>query len=519
MKRALLIIGVITILSACQKDLLEQAPNNKISTENFIPDLALTGVYDGLQNQYTGIAFQWQMGYSPLASNRSDADAGAMGRIESGIGLDPSTSGFQQMWDGLYKLVFRANFYLDNVKPIKDFDQETIEIYKGEAKFIRAYAYSQLAAFYGSVPLQLNSAATVSELRQMEKSSKSAIIEQVLLDLDDAIEVLPEDADKGRVTIGAALALKARVQLREGQFQDVLDLTNEIIEMDKYALFGETETGVFEDEAYKNLFKLEDEGNEEVVFDIQYVGPNQYEGNPFESYGGFKPIRDGWIRFWGTKYLVDQYENLDGSPIDNSPYDVDDDRFYEKDYRFEATITFPGQEIWNGDIWGPGYRIYTRAKTGFLMTKFVLETDNIDEAGIRDSPLNYILIRYADVLLMNAEAQIELNQISNDGEIGAEAIINRIRARGGLQPVADNSIDGLRTAVRKERMIEFAGEGLYMFDIRRWGIADVEMERDVERYDGVVTHERTFSEKLLEWAIPQQDIDNSEGLVQNPLWN
>ena len=510
---------ILFITTSCSSDFLDQVPNNQLSTENFQADLALMGVYDGMQGDYTGVSFIWQMGYSPLASNRYDADQGIHSRLETGIGIDPTNRGFLNFWKELYKLIFRCNFFLDNVVVTDDLDQATVDHYKAETKFIRAYAYSQLSALFGSVPLQLSSKTSIPELKQVKKSTKAEVIAQVLKDLNEAIAVLSVDVEQGRVSKGAALALKARVLLRQNDYNGVLETTNAIIAMNKYGLFGETSPGVFAENAYKDLFKFENEGSEEAVFDIQFDGPNQGEGNSFEFYGSYRTVRGGYEWFWASKYLIDQYENLDGSPVSTEPYlEFGEPRFQGRDKRFDATITYPGKMLYNGQIWGPDYKIYARAKTRLLITKFVWETDDISIAGNADSPINYMLIRYADVLLMNAEAKIETGDIADSGPHSALKTINRIRARGGLQPVTDTSEDGLRAALRKERMIEFVGEGLYMFDIRRWGIAPVEMERDVERFDGVVTHERTFYPKLLEWAIPQYEIDNTEGLVQNPLW-
>lgn len=521
MKNIILNIVILTLLfTSCSDDLLDQIPNNKLSTENFIPDLALTAVYDGLQQEYTGLSWMWQMGYSPLASNRYDADQRVHGNIESGVGLDPSNAGFRRFWEENYKLIFKANFFLDNVQVTDDFDQSEIDNFIAQAKFLRAFAYSQLVIFYGDIPLQLSSKSTVSELKNVVKSSKDQVIEQVLKDLNEAIPDLPINAVKGRISKGAALGLKARVLLRENDYQGVLAATNEIIGFGIYGLFGEISPGVFEVDAYKDLWKLENEGSLEAVFDIQFEGPNQNEGQAYETYGSMRTERSGYEWFWATKYLVDQYENIDGTPVDTStPYTFDDARFQGRDLRFKATITYPGRLLYNGKIWGPDYTIYARAKTSLLITKYVWETDDATIAGVFDSPINYPLIRYADVLLMNAEAKIETGDISNTGDHSAISSINRIRARGGLAPTTATTQEELRSAVRQERKIEFVGEGLYMFDIRRWGIADVEMERDVERYDGVVTHPRTFSPKLLEWPIPQYEIDNTERLTQNPLWS
>ncbi|MDO5977605.1 RagB/SusD family nutrient uptake outer membrane protein [Flavivirga spongiicola] len=519
MKKIFLNIVLMAFLFiSCSDDLLEQVPNNKLSTENFIPNLALTAVYDGLQHNFTGLSWMWQMGYSPLASNRYDADQRFNGNIESGVGLDPSTRGFQRFWQGNYELIFKANFFLDNAKPTEDFDQNEIDNFIAQAKFIRAFAYSQLAVFFGDIPLQLTSKTPVSELREVVKNSKAEVIEQVLKDLDEAIPNLPVNVEKGRISKGAALGLKARVLLRENDYPGVLAATNQIIDMGIYGLFGETSPGVFAPNAYKDLWKFENEGSEEAVFDIQFEGPNLNEGQAYETYGSMRTARVGYEWFWATKFLVDQYENIDGTPVDTAPYAFDDARFQGRDYRFGATITYPGKLLYNGQIWGPGYPIYARAKTNLLITKYVWETDDASIAGVFDSPINYTLIRYADILLMNAEAKIETNDIANSGPNSAINSINSIRARGGLQPTTATTQEELRAAVRQERKIEFVGEGLYMFDIRRWGIADVEMERDVERYDGLVTHPRTYSPKLLEWPIPQYDIDNTEGLIQNPLW-
>ncbi|PXX23777.1 RagB/SusD family nutrient uptake outer membrane protein [Arenibacter sp. ARW7G5Y1] len=527
MKKIILFIAVLIaiISTSCTDDFLEQAPINQLSSENFIPDLALTGVYDGLQIINVAGSFMWQMGLSPLATNRVQLN------FETGVGLDPSNGKFEEIWRDHYRLIFKANLFIDNAVPTENFEQAEINNFIGQAKFIRAYAYSQLAAFYGSVPIHLNSSTTVSEMRQIAKSTKAEVIAQILKDLDEAIAILPDVVEHGRVSKGAAMALKARVLLRENDYPSVLSITEDIINSGIYGLFGETSPGStsFDTDAYKNLFTLEHDNNEESVFAVQYVGPLLGEGQPFDNDGSYKSARGGNMWFWATKFLVDNYENIDGSPVGTGPYQEmptpGDPRFLGRDLRFDATITYPGKTIYTGQVWEPGFRIYTRAETRFLITKFTAETDDTSIAGSwfpngGDSPANIMLIRYADVLLMNAEAKIETGNITDSGANSAIKSINRIRARGGLQPITATTQEELRTALRKERMIEFAGEGLFMFDIRRWGIADVEMERDVEDFAGNVTPHgtRIFSPKLLEWPIPQFEIDNSEGLVQNPLW-
>lgn len=513
-------MALVLVVSSCDEDFLDQEPHNSLSSENFAPELALTGVYASLQGDYTGNAFVHQLGYSPIASSRYDGAQRYNGNIESGEGLDSSTSGFRKFWTGYYLSIFRCNFFLDNIKATDDFDQATVDVFIGEVKFIRAFLYSQLAELYGAVPLHLTSTKTITELKEFDKSSKAEVITHVFKDLDDAIDALPiSPLVKGHVSRGAALALKARIQLRENDYTGALATTNTIISFGKYGLTGESETspGVFIPGAYKSIWAIENEAGPEAIWEIEFVGPLQGEGNALEVYANIRFARGGgFMRMWATKFLVDQYENLDGTPVDlSTPYAFDDARFKGRDLRFDQTVLWPGEVLFTGDVWKPGYILYNRAETKLIINKNTWETLDEDLAGGRwESPINTILIRYADVLLMNAEANIETGGDLNS----AISIINRIRGRGGLQPITATSQSELRAAVRKERLIEFAGEGIYMHDIRRWGIANVEMERDVERFDGVVTRQRTFYPKLLEWAIPQTDIDNSNVLKQNPLW-
>lgn len=500
-----IIIIAMMIPISCAEDFLDRYPLDQISSGTFDPNLALVGVYDPLQNFDGTQNFHNIDCMTPMGYTRS----GRYNIIAQGA-HDPFTESVLAMWQETYEGVFRANDFLEKIED-HEMDDEEKQLYIGEAKFLRAFYYSKLADFYGNVPLMLKT-LTIDESRTYTNSSKSEVVAQILTDLDDAINLLPEvPQEVGRATKGAALALKARVNLYEGNWQEAADAAQDVMELDIYDLYY---TGDSAD--YSMVFHWSNENNVEVIFDVQFAGPDLGEGNWFESSLMNKnSVRNGFVQCNPVQFILDAYETRDGSSIDYSDPE-NYSQYKNRDYRLDATIIRHGATF-NGRIWNEDFPGYFKSQTGYVLRKYVMDTEDQTIVKRFDGPNNFILIRYADVLLMYAEAK---NELSGPDQ-SVYSAINYIRERAGLQPLNPGlGQSEMREKIRHERMVELAFEGLYYSDIRRWGIAEDNIQNN-QPYtsDGDLVVERTFDPaKHYLLPIPQTEIDNVPTLEQNPGW-
>jgi starch-binding outer membrane protein, SusD/RagB family len=332
---------------------------------------------------------------------------------------------------------------------------------------------------------------------------------------------LPESysgKEVGRITRGAAWALKARVELFNGKYADCIASCNNVL--GKYELYSN----------YAELFRIQNENNREVILDVQHV-ENDY---PLRL-GIFPPqSAGGWWSVNPTQKLVDSYEMSNGKTIDDpaSGYNPEDP-YKNRDPRLMATIIVPGSMYLGSyfDPLNPASRDYYAAYnyTGYAVRKYI--TNLSDYADRWNTGLNIPVIRYAEVLLMLAEAKIELNQVDES----VYDAINQVRKRAGM-PEADRTVyagqEKMRELVRRERRVELAIEGLRFFDVQRWrigsemngpvygsrlGTVDPATGKLTLTADRILSERRVFDEsKNYLWPIPQREIDINSKITQNP---
>jgi hypothetical protein len=339
------------------------------------------------------------------------------------------------------------------------------------------------------------------------------VVKQVLKDLDEAAAVLPvkfTGNDLGRAAKGAALALKARVLLFEASA-----LNNPDNEQAKWvtaaaaakAVMDLPNTGYDLFSNYRSLFLPANENSVECVFDVQYSISNTGLGSSFDlidrQYNTNAPLRS----------IIDAYDMKDGLPPLQSPLYNAATPYVDRDPRMYQTIVYPG-DTYIGKV--------TTAtdpfkQTGYGVKKYSIydkdaTTNLINQAG--RSEINYMVIRYADVLLMYAEAQNEA--------VGADAsvynAVNRIRQRAGLVPYAipaGKTKEEMRELIRHERRIEFAFEGFYYTDIRRWKIAETIMKGAVYNSQNLQIVTRSFDkDRDYWWPVSQIQRDLNPNLDQ-----
>ena len=511
----MLAIALLLPLGSCMDEFLEFYPEDKITSATFPQSegdikLLLNGTYAllrensiynqglfgfGILDGATPNAFNW--GNTPIAKAGN-------GQLSSS---DPDMVTFR--WTRCYAIIFRANYLMQMLQEV-EMDEAQKSIYLGEAHFLRGLAYSVLAESYGGVPI-VNAALTTEEARTIGRASLDETWNQAIADYNVAIENLGADAPEvGRATKGAALGMKMRAYLYQNKYPEVLEVVEQIDALGKYSLFP----------SYPGLFSAENENNQEVLFDVQYISGENSQGSLHDQYCGTGT--GSWTR--GSRYvptddLVNAYEMTDGSAVDPQ------NPFEGRDPRLGFTVVVPGSYILNhrfpnylypgGAYNHPGNRLKHLGSRKY----FVQEEAELPPSG--QSYINNIILRYADVLLAKAEALIETN--SNIDE--AVALINRIRTERDDVKITTLSLglsqDEAREKLRHERRIEFALEGLYWSDIKRWNIGKDIYPVQVRDHNGDII-ETKFPNGYPEFynllPIPDGELALNENLEQNPGW-
>jgi hypothetical protein len=502
-----LLFGSMLLMAACTDEALDTSPNDRYLEEDFWmsdknAQASLTGCYAVLRDRAL-FGFATPLMEETITPNAYVYD-GTLGYGTIALGTHTNTNSeiINTRWGACYSGIGRCNTLLANIDKVP-MDSALMVRMKAEAKFLRALYYSLLETYYGDAPLILDQPSM--EHAYLPKNDRTEIVAQVIKDLDEAAKVLPVKystvADIGRATKGAALALKARVLLFEASPLNNPD--NNIVKWDSAARAAKAVMdlsaagyGLFPD--YRQLFLPANENRQETVFDVQFKTPEL--GSSFDLIGRQfntnAPLQD----------LVYAYEMKDGLPQSASPLYDPALPYQNRDPRFYQTIVFPGDVFMGTPVTTNRFQF-----TGYGLKKYTVydKEPNNNLIGEGRSEINYMLIRYADVLLMYAEAQNEV--------VGPDAsvydAIHRIRQRAGLFPYeidAGKTQEEMREIIRHERRIELAGEGFYYNDIRRWKIAENVMKGLVYKYNNqkVDNNQRKFDPAVhYWWPIPQTQID------------
>jgi hypothetical protein len=531
-----LVLLVFTV--GCES--LDLEPENTFTDVNYWASVSRAeGVLNTAYSQMQGSDyFFYNEGLSDNAFNGRGDNNGAAS-IAAGT-YDQSLPRFKDEWNRRYQGIKTCNVLLENIDRIPNGDPAIIERIKGEARFLRAWQHFQLTTWFGDVPL-LQRDPSLQEARSVARTPHAQVVEFILAELDAAAAVLPTRAEyaegeRGRITSGAAMALKARVLLYENRWQEVATVTDQLMSgtYGTYSLLS----------SYQGVFLPQNEYSSEDMLSIQYVPVDRMWGELID----IAPISAG-ARLNGlapTQELVDSYIMLNGQRINEagSGYN-ENDPYNNRDPRLTGTVVYHNY-LWQNedgstrtikiapgsvpagtpapDVYVPGS---SASPTGYYTRKY------FDPQHLQNlqSGLNLILIRYADVLLMNAEAKMELGQL-NAGTW--DATIKALRARAGFTNAAALNFNAslnqaqLREIVRNERRTEFGMEGLRIFDIRRWRISENVLngwahgaKYGVGSVDNgyIRANLRTFDPaKHYVWPIPRDERLINPNLSQNPGW-
>lgn len=470
-------------------------------------------------------------------------------------------------WGNLWNGIRAANLFLEKSDEVEmdylrlDPNESQQEIYKVrlaniqrwkyEVRVLRAYFYSELIVRYGGVPVVTKSYGLNDNYSSRKRNSLETCIEFITDECDEASKNLPEvyaSGDLGRVTAGAALALKSRVLLFAAS-----DLWNDDLWCDGYdypelvtvdaSVATQAERWADAADAAHDVMTLTDSGyrlsndwpgifrsytSPEIIFARRDGNSNWFESTNFPvgfdgGNGGANP----------TQELVDAFEMANGSKFtwsgvsEEGPYVNRDPRLAWTVLTNNAAFKNRTVEAWTGGRDGKG--VTQATKTGYYLRKYVDENINLTLG--QSSIHTWIIIRYAEVLLNYAEAMNEAYGPNDAHGYGITAIqaVNEIRRRVGM-PALPSSLtqDGLRERIRNERRVELAFEGRRFWDVRRWMIAADVLSSPVHgvsinkrggtfQYEPTEVEDRAFEEKMYFYPIPQSEI-NITGWPQNPMW-
>jgi hypothetical protein len=476
-----LVLPTLFLINACKKFLNVDPPYTQ-DAENFFQtpedyDRALTGAYDLLQGSFLSLWIGEIASDNSIAGGESVNDTQGLHQIDE-MKHGGVNSELRSIMRWNYAGISRVNFIMENKDNIDFVGKDKII---AQARFLRAYYYFELVKFFGDVPLIIDKRIGINEAKDLPRAPKSEVYAQIESDLIYAASILGlTSPTKGRVTKGAAQALLGKVYLYQNKFQEASAVFAEVINSNVYALLNN----------YNNLFTVASEGNSETVFDVEYSG---LEGGSYGCLicleGNAAPGFHGIRQYNGPVYG-------DGNSY-NLPTQALYDAFSPLDPRRGATIL--DIEVFIAAQTNPSeitYAIGAGGHTGYYNNKYIKK---IGELGLPDndltSPVNYRAIRYADVLLMAAEANFH---IGNQGV--AQQYVNQVRSRAGVQPLSNISLN----AIYNERRFELSGEGHRFFDLVRTGQAAT-----------FITGFQTGKHEL--FPIPQVEIDLAGGKwSQNP---
>ncbi|SEO02448.1 Starch-binding associating with outer membrane [bacterium A37T11] len=525
----------VCLFSSCVKQ--DVIPTNKFTDETYWTS-------EDKANSVVNMAYRQMFSSDYLMANEilSDNVYNGYGTTNEKIiatGLaDASNGRFESEWGGCYGGIKTCHTFLANIDRVTSMSEALRAQRKAEIRFIRASLYLELTTWYGDVP-HFTTDVTLAESKVLKRKPQAEIMQWIHQELDEVAAALPSReeypaADNGRITRGAAVALNTRAYLYENNWTKVAEYADKLINSTAYGTYG-----LFEN--YEQLFWVKNEYNSEIILSLQYVPDLRTWGNLVDHVPMSANAR---LCIAGpTQGLVDSYLMKSGKK-----WTTADPDYANRDPRMGSTIVYDGS-MWT-DRSGNQYPIvinpagtspagkisdkYTGAgnaqtPTGYYYRKYCDPTPTSYTGISWDSNLNLPLIRFADVLLMYAEAKNELGEMNSQVW---DQTIRKLRVRAGFDNTPEaldlpsSNQNDLRNVIRNERRCELALEGLRVFDIRRWKTAETvltqagrgaKFDNSSGSYDYIKLPAGTFSRNRdYLWAVPRKELLLNSNLTQNP---
>ncbi len=446
-----LILVAITVTVSCSEEFINEEAPFSIDSENYFNSEkdyfnALVAAYDMLHSSYVNVLLGEIASDNTLSGGESATDVIGFQQVDE-MSHTSVNSNVKNVWDWMFAGVQRCNYILE-FKDKTDFNGKNQII--AETRFLRAYYHFELVKWFGGIPLKGDMRFKLGDEKTIPRSSVSDVYASIETDLLYAINNLSVNAPQvGRATKGAAQALLGKIYLYQNKYQQAANVLDNVINDGNYSLVSD----------YATIFENNNENNAESVFEIQYTDT---QGAGFEclqcSEGNVAVGFNGIRNFNGPLFDSGYSFNVPTSEAYNS-YESGDER---RDVAILDIVAFAAA---NNATYGQGYK-----HTGYFNRKYLPRKgdSNIGDQNLTN-PNNYRSIRYADVLLMAAEAYNRGN--IDDGR--ARLYLNQVRRRAFGDTNHDVNATGaaLTDAIWAERRVELMGEGHRFFDLVRTGKA------------------------------------------------
>ena len=470
-----IILTGLTVFAVSSCNVLEQTPESNFTPTNFYKNAddakaAVSATYDLMNTAEMYNQVMWIL--QDQATDDSEWGGGRSTANQAKNDLDkytftPATSTFQSIWTAAYKAINRTNAVVGRV-PAISMDETLRNRLVAEAKFMRGFYYFTLVRLFGDVPLVLTETTSLNDL-QAPRAAANDVYAQIVSDFTEAASILPTTytgADAGRATKGAALAFLAKVYLTRGEWANASQKAKEVMDLGVYSLWAN----------YADAFAIANKNGKEAVFEVQALGGGFGEGSFMQGY-----MRPNFDRVNNTAGFGDD-------PVTKNLYET----YTAQDLRRDVNI-----------------RLYSATSTPAAPASvdypaYVFKYRDPSATANGEGNNNFPIIRYADVLLMYAEA---LNE-QGAGNVEAFTAINKIRTRAGLaELLVSTSQSEFREAVLLERRLELAFEGHRWYDLVRTKRLVTAMKA---QNPTIVVSEKNFL-----YPVPQTERDVNPNLTQN----
>lgn len=493
--------AAVLLAASCNEDELVQLDPNSLTPATYFStqeqvEAPLFASYGAQQSSRLGSRL-----YFFINDLRSDEVAGTQALFATGQRLTrgeqlPTDGEINEFWTGLYRMVHHANTALEgfeiNRSREEALDEDVLSTLTGEARFLRGWAYNELATHFGDVPLYMQRVTEADGTQG--RAPRAEVMDFAQADLAAAADLLPDEWEakfQGRATRGAALGILARSHMQEGELAEARAALETIIEEGNYALVDD----------YGSLFTEENDFLDESLYEIVFSPIGGFNWNGEGVGAAARSVRaqeygPNWHNVQPTQRFVEAFSSEECGDDFTDP-------------RLAENVLFRGDTIPNGDTilqnLNGSFFVYCDADSVYASWYKYGVYYKETPGGFRLTNTNLLIMRYADVLLLLAE--IEARQGDDEA---ARSLVNQVRERAGVPALEDESGDELLFAVQHERFVELGGEQVRFRDLQRW------------RDDGILPDEYELSyyqpkDRLL--PIPQSEIVNNPNISvddQNP---
>ena len=463
-KLRMIILGILAVCMGSCTDLLDKEPISQLSVNNLFnteegADAAVVGCYSFLYKP----GYYWQERWV-FAFEGTDISGNGGG--SANYQWTAGENRWSDWWLTTYQAICACNVTITRLG-MSAIDSDVKEKLLAEARFLRAFYYYHALTYWGGVPLLKDEISSLDEVKYVKRSSRKELADFIIEEAGDAAKILDKDpAVATRASKGAALMLKAKVQMWQEEWENAVKTCEEIKNLKKY-------------DNYSEVFSEQYENQKEHIFSVQFdPGYTEFSAHMLWYLG---PSKDEW----------DKFNGLGGSSAPESFYE----KYDEWDYRLEQNLA----KTWRNQP-------FKDSRIAILKYWDRTGSQMLDHDG-----LNFPVYRYADVLLMYAEA---LNEWKKGPTTEAYEAVNEIRRRAGVDEIENYDYQKFKLFIQDERARELCYEGHRRFDLVRWGIL-VETVKKISKEINSRGDEYVDERHNL-CPIPETEIIKNGNLEQNP---